>query len=330
MPKLTGQELKAAERKVRSLLEDIAEEVAAIPAAHLRRFLPILQAAEKEAERALEDWLATAPGGSERFTAHHRRQVLLQLRKARSLVQGRVMPVPPWIGSIREGLNDALRGGLRGSGVLATKNLQKEIAALDQIFESGLAPLPLKQAAIIAHGEKMLIRRFESSARRYSGAIWDDLRRQLSIGVARNQSINEMVDRLVKMGGPPGPGAPFGMFRKYRFWGERVVRTELIHAYNLQHTEGLRQVKELDSSMTQRWDSSLDSRLCEICYGLHGEIVEIGESFPGGYEHPPAHPNCRCAVVAWHDSWDLPKRDLEIVPRDTLTEGTQENTNGTR
>lgn len=26
--------------------------------------------------------------------------------------------------------------------------------------------------------------------------------------------------------------------------------------------------------------------------------------FPGGHRHPPAHPNCRCALVAWRREWD--------------------------
>jgi hypothetical protein len=27
-------------------------------------------------------------------------------------------------------------------------------------------------------------------------------------------------------------------------------------------------------------------------------------TFPGGYKHPPAHPNCRCVLVAWRPEWD--------------------------
>jgi hypothetical protein len=27
-------------------------------------------------------------------------------------------------------------------------------------------------------------------------------------------------------------------------------------------------------------------------------------TFPGGYKHPPAHPNCRCVLVAWRVEWD--------------------------
>lgn len=45
------------------------------------------------------------------------------------------------------------------------------------------------------------------------------------------------------------------------------------------------------------WDATLDDRTSEVCQGLHGKRVPLGELFPGGYDGPPAHPNCRSAVL---------------------------------
>lgn len=36
---------------------------------------------------------------------------------------------------------------------------------------------------------------------------------------------------------------------------------------------------------------------CEICAPLDGAIVELDEQFTGGFDHPPAHPNCRCSIA---------------------------------
>jgi SPP1 gp7 family putative phage head morphogenesis protein len=35
---------------------------------------------------------------------------------------------------------------------------------------------------------------------------------------------------------------------------------------------------------------------CDICQGLNGQRAALGESFPGGYDGPPAHPNCTCVL----------------------------------
>jgi hypothetical protein len=39
-----------------------------------------------------------------------------------------------------------------------------------------------------------------------------------------------------------------------------------------------------------------------------------GETFPGGFAHPPAHPNCRCVLVAWRPEWDAPAPPAEQRP----------------
>lgn len=313
-PRMSKEELRLAKRSVRRLLEGIAADVAGLPAPVLRELLPVLVQAQRETEQALARWLAKGPDAAERFTAHHYRQVLIQLRTARVGTQARLLKKPIWVIRIRDALRDALRKGSRMSGEMATTHLIQEVATFDQIFRSSLAPIPVQQAAIIAKGDQMLIPRFQRSARRYSGAIWDDMRRQLAIGFARNESIEKMLARLARLGGPRTPDAPMGLFRRYRHWGERVVRTEMINAYNVQHMVGINEANSLDSEIKKRWDATLDSRLCVICQSLHGEIAEVGDLFPGGFDKPPAHPNCRCAVVAWHDSWGE-----DIVPKQPLT-----------
>jgi SPP1 gp7 family putative phage head morphogenesis protein len=44
------------------------------------------------------------------------------------------------------------------------------------------------------------------------------------------------------------------------------------------------------------WQTAADERVCPICGALHGETVELGQSFRGSHT-PPAHPRCRCWVA---------------------------------
>lgn len=52
----------------------------------------------------------------------------------------------------------------------------------------------------------------------------------------------------------------------------------------------------------KRWDTQLDSRVCPVCAPLEGMTRPLGEPFPGGFEHPPAHPSCRCLVRHFSDT----------------------------
>lgn len=42
------------------------------------------------------------------------------------------------------------------------------------------------------------------------------------------------------------------------------------------------------------WVTMEDERVCDICGPLHEKEAKMGEPFPGGYDDPPAHPQCRC------------------------------------
>lgn len=307
MARPRGRELREAKRAVRGLLEATADDVARLPAPALREMVPVLHEAMQEVERDLMAWLRNVPDGEARYTAHEYRRTLIQLRRARFEVGARLSKFPRWVLRIREKMLGVLWKRGRAAGVLGTEHLQTQIAVLSRIFNDPVGgAIDLQSAAHLARGEQMLIPRYEASAARYSGAVWRDMKRQLAIGVSRRESIFQLTKRLQRLGGPASGSMGEGLFRRYRHWAERVVRTEMIHAYNLQQSEALRELHADDPGIRQRWDSSLDSRLCPICYDLHGQVVGIGEDFPGGHPHPPAHPNCRCALVAWRADWGVP------------------------
>jgi len=48
---------------------------------------------------------------------------------------------------------------------------------------------------------------------------------------------------------------------------------------------------------TLEWRTALDDYVCSICKKLHGKKADAQGVFPGGYDIPPAHVNCRCMIA---------------------------------
>jgi len=81
---------------------------------------------------------------------------------------------------------------------------------------------------------------------------------------------------------------------------QTIARTELAEAWHTGQQESIRQglaTGEIVGTIVKEWLAANDERTCSICGALHGEQVELDEDFPGGYPHPPAHPNCVCDVI---------------------------------
>lgn len=74
---------------------------------------------------------------------------------------------------------------------------------------------------------------------------------------------------------------------------EMVARTETAFADVAGNMEGYRA-----SGLVQGKEWILGDDACEECVAL-SEMgpIPLNESFPGGYDGPPAHPNCRCDVI---------------------------------
>lgn len=292
--------------EVADTLRQVAQDVAALPGPTIGALLPLLGEAEKELSADLAAWLAKAPKGDERYTAQAHRNALLTIR-----------------GSLEEirALHPQIYGALVQGGQLAasysTKHVAEELARWGDKFGHSIRPGPLSEAAVLAAGNKTLLNRYRTSAARYALGMEQDIRNQLAIGLVRGETIDQLTNRLVRLGGPKGqvalrgilgqPGAVAeeiseGLFKRYRHWAERLARTEVINAYN-EHTMALLdEVAAKDPGIRYRWDASLDSRICQICQRLDALLAEPGTSF-AGYPRPPAHPNCRCTVVAWHKAW---------------------------
>jgi SPP1 gp7 family putative phage head morphogenesis protein len=75
----------------------------------------------------------------------------------------------------------------------------------------------------------------------------------------------------------------------------RATSQASVQAYREAHQEGV------------RWSPTPDARLCKLCAGNRDQgVIPIGQAFQSGVTAPPAHPNCRCAVLPD----DLPETQL--------------------
>lgn len=79
-----------------------------------------------------------------------------------------------------------------------------------------------------------------------------------------------------------------------------IARTELADAFNYGADQSVRQAQTqgyMPPQMEKKWMAAEDERECVVCGDLDGVTVPMDAQFPGGFEHPTAHPLCRCAVA---------------------------------
>jgi len=112
----------------------------------------------------------------------------------------------------------------------------------------------------------------------------DKLRKTLSEGVANGESIPSLASRV---------SAVYDEAKGSR--AKKIARTETIAASN----QGALQAYDQSGVVEKKeWYCAIDERTCEICSAMHKEVVDLHKNFSGGVDAPPAHPNCRCVILA--------------------------------
>jgi SPP1 gp7 family putative phage head morphogenesis protein len=294
-----------ARRDVRALLQQVSDDIDALPRETLRELVGPLREAQKELEQDLARWLKQAPDGAQRFTAHQYRGFLRQIREAQKAIK-----------ALDPSLVSALKSGNVKAAGLSSQWLTKEIARLSQVFgEVRNIDFPL--VTRVLDKNSWLIPRFERSAARYTAQAQDALRRQFAIGVTRGETFDQLTERIMRLDKRPRSFRGLaggkekvvdhmasGIFRGNVANAQRLVRTEMMNAYNAHHAASFEEAsKEIGEPLKKRWDASADSRRCVMCREVDGEVVEQDEVFSFGGMHPPRHPNCRCVVIPWMSHW---------------------------
>ena len=73
-----------------------------------------------------------------------------------------------------------------------------------------------------------------------------------------------------------------------------IARTETTRAYSLGSIAAFQVSGVVDRL---EWLTAQDEKTCPECAALDGQVAAMGQSFDGGVMFPPAHPNCRCAIL---------------------------------
>lgn len=108
------------------------------------------------------------------------------------------------------------------------------------------------------------------------------------------------IQQLVGQAAEEGWG-PAELGRRIREHGEAfsVARAETIAATELASAYSLGAILRWEDSgvvLGKEWLTTEGA--CPICGPLSGTVVGLKDVFPGGVAFPPAHPNCRCALIA--------------------------------
>ena len=268
--------------------------------------LPVFKQAEHELRIQLQRWVTTAPDGELRWTAQHYRVALAQLRGG--------------IETLEQQLSRSLTHAATQAEILAMQHLVDEVARFSAIFEGVPRHLAVDAAKVVATSRSYIIPRMRTSAARYAGDVARDIKQRLAVDILKGAPLSETVDRLVEHGGPTGVVAlrgvageegallefiPEGLFRRYRWWAERIVRTETASAYSVVGVDAMRAARGQVPGLMKRMCA--DGGGCSrVCQPTDGQVVGLDEDFQtpiGPRDGTPLHPCCRCRSGAWKSDW---------------------------
>ncbi len=102
-----------------------------------------------------------------------------------------------------------------------------------------------------------------------------ELARELREGLLSGEGSYKLKKRISKV------------FKMSTYRAEMIARTETIRSFNAAAWDRYRRV----GVKKFRWIAALDERMCVVCGAKDGEV------FRGTDQRPPAHPNCRCAII---------------------------------
>lgn len=307
---------RASREQRRAVLEVVdrhQQQLLQLTQAEMQALLPALQRAQAELGEALKRWTEDVPDGDFRWTAHS--------YKAARLLSGRL------IQAMQLALGETVDRSTARAQDMALQHLAEEVARFSAVFGEPRT-LALNLARELATGRSFIIPRVRTSAARYGKNLSEDIRQRLTMDILKGASVYETTERLVESRGPAGwvslkgmsfeqgsvvENIPEGLFRRYRHWAERIVRTETASAYGAQRQVGLRAAAAQIPNLRRRWFA--DGSACPlICRPLDGVVTGIDGTFPtpsGPVDHEPAHPNCMCTTQPWASDWPALLGDID-------------------
>lgn len=229
---------------------------------------------------------------------------------------------------------EARLGGLTHTAALAaveasTTHAAATLERLERAFR-GVTTTPIRVSAAVMMDPSSgfgssLLRSVQTSAHRYGSAMIEQFEAHMRAGMVTGLDQRQMVELLTGHGGPTGvvsmraryaagvvtvthtEDIPEGLFRRYRWWAQRIVRTETARAYNAAQLETYRQMRRDFPDLQKKILATFDNRTAMDSVLVHGQVRDLDGYFQDGagrvYQAPPARPNDRETVIPWRGSY---------------------------
>jgi SPP1 gp7 family putative phage head morphogenesis protein len=156
--------------------------------------------------------------------------------------------------------------------------------------EATILELPVAERTL----RRLYTRAFEA-LKGVSDAAATTLREELSRGLAAGESPRKLADRLTES---------VRSIERSRL--ATIARTEIVHAHS-EATLDRYDEAGVDAVSHSEWATAGDDRVCPVCAALEGREFTTAEMRDTTFElpgisytirlAPPAHPNCRCAIL---------------------------------
>lgn len=213
-----------------------------------------------------------------------------------------------------------------------TRSVKSTVALMTNLETrfTGITPVlrlhQAEQLQSLIHGiSTTRLRESRTSVDRYGHAMIGEFEKMMRVGILRGASLDEMTAALTGHGGPRGTvsmsatvtpsgvirlrteAIPEGLFVRYRYWAERIVRTELMKAYNGARYDALHEIRGEFPDLQKKIIAILDNRTAMDSIVVNGQVRDLDAPFHDGagreYQYPPARPNDRETTIPWRAEW---------------------------
>lgn len=156
----------------------------------------------------------------------------------------------------------------------------------------GLAP-ELVQAASLFTAEQ-----FRGLANEVQTTVANQVQRAVFGGQSRWDAVRNIRDALK---GQPGQTQNLGSLTSK---ATSIERTAIMSVFNAAAQVSYIRAEASLPGLKVEWSTAGQKTVCPKCAGVNGERKKPREKFSIGVLAPPAHPRCRCRVIAWRADWE--------------------------
>ena len=297
MAKPTSREFERALRAHRDVLDRILDRRSVVA---LKR---LYDRAQDELEKKLTALVRV--GRHETMTAAQVQQLLMQVRQGQQAIAAQMHKT--FVPITREAQLEGIQ------------QVDRSIVTLERAYTGTTITLPLSEAAtftgIIDKRASSLIRANAASFQRYGSRVTAAIEEQLALSLATGETPLDAIERVRSTA-------------DLEWWqGERIVRTELAHAFNSAHADSIEVAAKDLRGLGKRWSehvddatgAPLDNRVAADSMVLHGQVAAQDGVFvmpPDNrvsskmwnktYRNGPNRPNDRSVTMPWRPHYPVP------------------------